>query len=146
MKPVARIRVLSAEDHAEESATAVLALPNDADPMAHAADIAAAARVELHFPAFTDGRAYSQAYLVRRRLGFKGDLRATGEVLADQLLQMERVGFSTAVLNAGVDVIEALQQLERFPSFYQGDVTREAPYREGGAEAKTQEDGVPAME
>ncbi|WP_321880085.1 DUF934 domain-containing protein [Paraburkholderia bannensis] len=130
-----RIRLLSARDHAADTldaidaVDAVFALPNDADPLAHALEIAAAARVELHFPAFTDGRAFSQAWLVRRRLGFKGDLRATGEVLADQLLQMERTGFSSAVLQEGVERDEAERQLERFASFYQADVLRDAPWR-----------------
>ncbi|WP_322054433.1 DUF934 domain-containing protein [Paraburkholderia bannensis] len=130
-----RIRLLSARDHAADTldtidaGDAVFALPNDADPLAHALEIAAAARVELHFPAFTDGRAFSQAWLVRRRLGFKGDLRATGEVLADQLLQMERTGFSSAVLQEGVERDEAERQLERFASFYQADVLRDAPWR-----------------
>ncbi|WP_321950778.1 DUF934 domain-containing protein [Paraburkholderia bannensis] len=130
-----RIRLLSARDHAGDTldtidaVDAVFALPNDADPLAHALEIAAAARVELHFPAFTDGRAFSQAWLVRRRLGFKGDLRATGEVLADQLLQMERTGFSSAVLQEGVERDEAERQLERFASFYQADVLRDAPWR-----------------
>ncbi|MFP4893370.1 DUF934 domain-containing protein [Paraburkholderia sp. EG304] len=128
MKTPARIRLLAAHDHAADAAAPVLALPNDADPLAHAADISAAARVELHFPTFTDGRAYSQAYLVRRRLGFNGDLRATGEVLVDQLMQMERMGFSSAVLDETVAVEDAQRQLERFTGFYQGDVVREAPY------------------
>ena len=57
-------------------------------------------RIELHFPKFTDGRAFSQAFLLRRRLGFKGDIRATGDVLIDQLVQMQRTGFSSAVLQA----------------------------------------------
>ena len=130
MTIVARIRLLGRHDNAADMATPVLALPNDADPLAHAAEIARAVRVELHFPSFTDGRAYSQAYLVRRRLGFKGDLRATGEVLVDQLLQMERMGFSSAVLCADIALADAQRQLERFPAFYQGDLIREAPYRE----------------
>lgn len=124
-----RIRLLSARDHALEADHAAFALPNDADPLEWALDIAAATRVELHFPAFTDGRAFSQAWLVRRRLGFKGDLRATGEVLADQLQQMERTGFSSAVLQEGVDRSEAERQLERFAAFYQADVLRDAPWR-----------------
>ncbi|MPW06745.1 DUF934 domain-containing protein [Paraburkholderia sp. CNPSo 3155] len=128
MKTPARIRLLAAHDHAGDAAAPILALPNDADPLAYAADISAAARVELHFPTFTDGRAYSQAYLVRRRLGFQGDLRATGEVLVDQLMQMERMGFSSAVLDENVAVEDAQRQLERFTGFYQGDVVRGAPY------------------
>jgi uncharacterized protein (DUF934 family) len=45
-------------------------------------------RVVLNFPKFTDGRAFSQARLLRRRRGFTGDIRATGDVLIDQLVQM----------------------------------------------------------
>ncbi|SDD16550.1 DUF934 domain-containing protein [Paraburkholderia lycopersici] len=131
MTTVARIRLLDTQGHAADAATPVLALPNDADPLAYAVEIEGAARVELHFPAFTDGRAYSQAYLVRRRLGFKGDLRATGEVLVDQLQQMERMGFSSAVLKGGTDGEEAQRQLERFAAFYQGDAVRSAPYLGG---------------
>jgi uncharacterized protein (DUF934 family) len=123
-----RIRLLSAHEHAADCEGSVLTLANDDDPLAHALEIASAARVELHFPTFTDGRAFSQAWLVRRRLQFKGDLRATGDVLADQLLQMERTGFSSAVLGDGVDRDEAERQLERFASFYQADVLRAAPW------------------
>ncbi|WP_143137591.1 DUF934 domain-containing protein, partial [Burkholderia ubonensis] len=81
----------------------------------------------LQFPAFTDGRAYSQAYLLRKRFGFAGDLRATGEVLIDQLLLMERTGFSSAVLGADADPEDARRQLERFSGFYQRDVRSTAP-------------------
>lgn len=88
--------LLTAAEHAAQGGDAngeVLALANDADVIEQATAIAKASRVELHFPSFTDGRAYSQAYLLRRRLGFRGDLRATGEVLADQLMLMQRTGF-----------------------------------------------------
>jgi uncharacterized protein (DUF934 family) len=129
MTKASRIRLLGAAEHADDHPAVVLTLPNDADPLAHAADISGATRVELQFPAFTDGRAFTQAYLIRRRLGFRGDLRATGDVLVDQLLQMERMGFSSAVLGDGVRVEDALRQLERFPAFYQGDVLRDAPWR-----------------
>lgn len=53
-----------------------------------------AAGIALQFPAFTDGRAYSQARELRQR-GYVGEIRATGDVLADQLLAMRRCGFST---------------------------------------------------
>ncbi|PLZ02662.1 hypothetical protein CY652_08970 [Burkholderia sp. WAC0059] len=124
-----RIRLLTVAEHAADTHDGVVSLANDVDPLTQRDAIARARRVELHFPAFTDGRAYSQAYLVRRRLGFSGDLRATGDVLADQLLQMERTGFSSAVLKDDVDPADAQRQLARFPSFYQGDVTRDAPFR-----------------
>ncbi|MFP6562341.1 DUF934 domain-containing protein [Paraburkholderia sp. B3] len=124
-----RLRLLGALEQAADVSSSTLVLANDADPLAYADAIAHASRVELQFPAFTDGRAYSQAYLIRRRLGFGGDLRATGDVLGDQLLQMERMGFSSAVLSDGVSMDDALRQLERFRAFYQGDVLREAPWR-----------------
>lgn len=125
-----RIRILAAADHLADTVTHVVALDNDADPFAHSEAIAQADRIELHFPSFTDGRAFSQAYLIRRRLGFSGDLRATGDVLADQLIQMERTGFSSAVLADGVDPADAQRQLDRFAAFYQGDVARDAPFRQ----------------
>ena len=83
--------------------------------------------VVLQFPKFTDGRAYSQAYLLRRRLDFAGDIRATGDVLIDQLVQMARSGFSSAVLREGVDAAAAQRQFERFAAFYQGDAVSPAP-------------------
>lgn len=49
--------------------------------------------IALSFPKFSDGRAYSQARLLRERFGFEGELRATGHVLRDQLLHMHRAGF-----------------------------------------------------
>lgn len=79
-------------------------------------------RIELQFPKFTDGRAYSQALLLRRRYKFAGDIRATGDVLIDQLVHMHRSGFSSAVLAEGVDASAAQRQFERFAAFYQGDV------------------------
>ena len=90
-------------------------------------------RVDLNFPKFTDGRAYSQAYLLRRRLGFKGELRATGDVLIDQLVQMERTGFDVAVLREDQNLDFAQAQFDRFKSFYQGDTVTAKPHfaREG---------------
>ena len=125
-----RIRILENAGHLADTVPHVVALDNDADPFAHSEAIAQADRIELHFPSFTDGRAFSQAYLIRRRLGFSGDLRATGDVLADQLIQMERTGFSSAVLADGVDPADARRQLDRFAAFYQGDVARDAPFRQ----------------
>lgn len=105
-----------------------LQIANDADPIALKADIAAASSIDLHFPKFTDGRAYSQAALIRKRLGFKGELRATGDVLVDQLQLMQRSGFSTAVLRADQNEAAAKRMLALFPDFYQGDVLQAAPH------------------
>src|SRR5215813_8443867 len=132
MSGAPRIRLLTAAGHAAdaEQIERVVKLANDVDPLTQRDAIAAAQRVELHFPSFTDGRAYSQAYLIRRRLGFVGDLRATGDVLADQIAQMERTGFSSAVLSNEVDVDDAQRQLRRFAAFYQGDAAHDAPFRQ----------------
>lgn len=72
-----------------------VALPNTADPRALADLLPLLDLVVLTFPAFTDGRAYSQAWLLRNELGFRGELRATGNVLADQAAFMRRCGFDT---------------------------------------------------
>lgn len=102
----------------------VLVLANDADPLE--ASLEGVDRVELDFPKFTDGRAFTQARLLRQRRGFTGDIRATGDVLVDQLVQMYRVGFSSAVLKEGKDPADAERQFARYPEYYQGDavVTR----------------------
>ncbi|MCX7227171.1 MAG: DUF934 domain-containing protein [Burkholderiales bacterium] len=103
----------------------VLQIANDVDPSVLAVD--GVERIDLQFPKFTDGRAYSQAFLLRRRLGFKGELRATGDVLIDQLVQMQRSGFDSAVLRADQDASAAQAQFVRFSSFYQGDACTLAP-------------------
>lgn len=120
------LKLLSAQDHAGASTDGVLALANDANPLEASLD--GVKRVDLNFPKFTDGRAYSQAFLLRRRLGFKGEIRATGDVLIDQLVQMARTGFDTAVLREGVDAADAQRQFDRFASFYQGDAVHVQPH------------------
>lgn len=99
-----------------------LQISNDADPLAMQDAITQAPIVTLHFPKFTDGRAYSQAMLIRQRLGFKGDLRATGDVLVDQLQLMQRTGFSSVVLRDDQSKEVAQRMLALFQEFYQGDV------------------------
>ena len=103
----------------------VLQLTNDVDPSSLTLD--GVDRIDLQFPKFTDGRAYSQAFLLRRRLGFQGELRATGDVLIDQLVQMQRSGFDSAVLRADQDASAAERQFSRFAGFYQGDARTIAP-------------------
>jgi uncharacterized protein (DUF934 family) len=121
------LQLIAAEDHVDNGDPNVLQLPNDADPLAIEVCLDDVDRIDLDFPKFTDGRAYSQAFLLRRRLGFKGDIRATGDVLIDQLVQMQRSGFSSAVLREGVDASAAQRQFDRFAAFYQGDAVQTAP-------------------
>jgi uncharacterized protein (DUF934 family) len=118
------IRLIAAGAAPEENLN-VLVLANDADPLTVALD--GVARIELNFPKFTDGRAFSQAHLLRRRRGFTGDIRATGDVLIDQLVQMQRTGFSSAVLKEGKDPADAERQFARYAAFYQGDLVEPRP-------------------
>ncbi len=105
--------------------TGVLQLSNDAE--LHDLPLDGVHRIELQFPKFSDGRAFSQAVTLRRRLGFKGELRATGDVLVDQLVQMHRSGFDSAVLRADQDPAVALRQFNRYSGFYQGDLHTNTP-------------------
>ena len=122
------MKILASQDHQPpaEGDTRAVALANDADALALPLD--GVERVDLHFPNFTDGRAFSQAFLLRRRRGYQGDIRATGDVLVDQLVQMHRTGFSSAVLREGVDAADAQRQFDRFPAFYQGDAVNPQPH------------------
>ena len=117
------LRLLPAAAPAD--APQVLRLANDVDPTEVSLD--GVEVVELQFPKFSDGRAFSQAFLLRRRLGFAGDIRAVGDVLIDQLVQMQRTGFSSAVLRADQDIGLAQRQFERYAAFYQGDAVQTAP-------------------
>jgi uncharacterized protein (DUF934 family) len=121
------LKLIASEDHVDDGEPNVLQLANDADPLAIEVCLSDVERIDLDFPKFTDGRAYSQAFLLRRRLGFKGDIRATGDVLIDQLVQMQRTGFSSAVLREGVDASAAQRQFDRFAAFYQGDAVEAEP-------------------
>jgi uncharacterized protein (DUF934 family) len=75
--------------------------------------------VAIEFPAFTDGRGYSLARLLRERYAFRGELRAVGDVLRDQLLYMARCGFDALELADGRSVQSALAAFEEFSAFYQ---------------------------
>lgn len=109
----------------------VLELANDADPCALV--LKGVDRIDLNFPKFTDGRAFSQAFLLRRRLGFQGEIRATGDVLIDQLVQMQRMGFDSAVLREDQNPAYAQAQFDRYSSFYQGDARTVRPAFARGA-------------
>ena len=121
------LQLFSAHTFAATEAEAQrLSLANDADP--READLSGITVIELHFPKFNDGRAFSQAFLLRRRLGFTSQIRATGDVLIDQLLQMQRSGFTQAVLRADQNLAHGQALLAHYPAFYQGDAVRTAPH------------------
>ena len=112
------------------NAESVLALANTDDP--REVSLTGIERIELSFPKFTDGRAFSQAFLLSRRLGFQGDIVATGDVLIDQLAQMQRSGFTCAVLRDDQPLDVAERVLAAYPGYhvgaYQGDAVRTSPH------------------
>ena len=108
------------------SKNGVLTLPNDVNPLE--SDLAGVTSIVLNFPKFTDGRAFTQAVMLRKRAGFKGEIRATGDVLVDQLQQMARSGFDVAELRADQDLAAGQRQLDRYAEFYQADVVQKAPH------------------
>jgi uncharacterized protein (DUF934 family) len=75
--------------------------------------------VGLVFPTFRDGRAYSQARLLRERHGFKGELRATGQVLRDQFMFMLRAGFDAFEVKKEADAETFANTAKRYSVFYQ---------------------------
>lgn len=117
------LQFISSTEHS--AAPAGLALANDAD--AHTVALDNVQRIDLHFPKFTDGRAFSQAFILRRR-GFEGDIRAHGDVLIDQLVQMQRSGISSVLLREDQNAEHAKKLLSHYTAFYQGDAIHPQPH------------------
>jgi uncharacterized protein (DUF934 family) len=75
--------------------------------------------IALVFPSFRDGRAYSQARLLRERYAYRGELRATGQVLRDQFVFMLRAGFDAFDVKKQADAEVFLQTTKHYSVFYQ---------------------------
>lgn len=99
-------------------------LPNDTDIEVLEADAPKLALVVLNFPKWTDGRAYTQAHILRKRYRFAGEIRATGDALVDMMPLMARTGFDAVALRADQDRAAAERALGFFAArgHYQGDV------------------------
>jgi uncharacterized protein (DUF934 family) len=102
-------------------------LPNDADVESVERELPGLALIALQFPKWTDGRAYSQARLLRARLRYAGELRATGEVLVDMLPLLQRTGFDAVLLRLDQSLDSAQRALRFFAGHYQGDVQPSPP-------------------
>lgn len=85
--------------------------------------------VAIHFPRFTHGRGYSIARLLRGRYGYRGELRAIGDILRDQMFYLARVGFDAFELRADQDPDLALRALHDFSEAYQTSSDRAALFR-----------------
>ena len=93
-------------------------LAPDADPEALSADAGKLPLIAVDFPAFTDGRGYSIGRLLRDRYGFKGELRAIGDILRDQLFALAECGFDAFAIRDDRDAAAALAGLRDFASIY----------------------------
>ena len=90
-------------------------------------DVAKFSVIAVDFPKFADGRGYSIAYHLRARLDYRGELRAIGDVLRDQLFYMQRVGFDAFATRADKDIHEALKGLSDFSLTYQASSDEKLP-------------------
>ncbi len=109
------------------SSDKVIRLEPADDPAAVAGELGRAARVEVNFPKFGDGRGYSIARLLRTRYGYRGELRAVGHITRDLLFFMESCGFDAYELREGEDPHEALAAFDDFSEAYQASVARPVP-------------------
>ena len=107
------------------------------DPALLADELARLPLVAVNFPKFTDGRGYSIARTLRERYGYRGELRAIGDVLHDQLQLLHRCGFDAFAVRADKDAERALAGLNTFSDSYQGAVDQPLPLfrRRGDAAA-----------
>lgn len=83
--------------------------------------------IAVDFPTFRDGRGYSQAYLLRTRLGWRGELRAVGDVLRDQLSHMRQCGFDSFAVRADKSAQDALKGLAGMSVLYGRSVIEPRP-------------------
>jgi uncharacterized protein (DUF934 family) len=104
---------------AERSAPTGVIWPNDRRIAELAPYLPGLAVVALVFPTFKDGRAYSQARILREQYGFAGELRATGQVLRDQFVFMLRAGFDAFEVTKEADAAAFAETIRRYDVFYQ---------------------------
>ena len=103
-EPLAEVSLEDWRDNPQGHADATaLKISNDTSLADVKCDLAGFSTIILEFPAFKDGRAYSQARLLRERYGFTGEIRARGDVLRDQLLFMARCGVDAFEFTGDVD-------------------------------------------
>ena len=114
-------------DHWPAGLVTAVELPNDVDIESLAADLPRLSMVALSFPKWVDGRAYTQARLLRSRYRFAGEVRATGEVVVDMLPLLARCGFDAVQMRADQSQAAAERALGFFPAHYQGDVDATQP-------------------
>lgn len=106
-----------------------IAIANDVDVRTLKGELDGVRAIALTFPKFQDGRAYTQARLLRERLGFEGEIRATGDVQRDQALYMIRCGFNVLDVPDGANAEEVAAALHDFSYAYQPAADETVPVR-----------------
>ena len=99
----------------------------DAEPEDLPVDLQKLDVIAIDFPVFRDGRGYSLARILRDRLGYDGELRATGDVLRDQMFYLHRCGFNAFEPRSDRCIEEALRGLSDFSVTYQADANEKRP-------------------
>ncbi len=117
-------------------------LEGNEDPAAIAADLPHFQLVAVNFKHFTDGRGYSTARLLRERYGWRGELRAIGDVLRDNVFFLSRCGFDSFALRAEQNPVEALTAFKDFSDAYQGAVDRAPLFRRRAVSPGSQPEGA----
>ncbi len=107
-------------------------LPNDRPVSEIAPDLPQLPLVAIEFPKYRDGRGMSLARLLRQRYGFRGEIRAVGNVLRDQMAYMERCGFDAYELTSGKSLESALEAFGEISVTYQDAVDPRSVPRHGG--------------
>lgn len=102
-------------------------LDSDESCAAIAADLPQLPLVALNFPVFSDGRNYSNATRLHQHYHYRGEIRAVGDVLRDQLFYMRRCGFTTFDLRDSVKLEDARKALQDFHDNYQSTIEQPAP-------------------
>jgi uncharacterized protein (DUF934 family) len=136
---------LAQRDTLSQRAAIGVWIPSDQLATAIRDDLAKFAVIAVDFPRFSDGRGYSIAYNLRKRLGYTGELRAIGDVLRDQLFQMQRCGFDAYATRQDRSIHDALKGLTAFSAPYQASVDIDQPlYRRAQRGAPAEHNDVGA--
>lgn len=118
--PVASLLTAMEQGGAEAVRGAGVWISPDADFESWAAALMAAPLIAVDFPNFKDGRGLSIGFVLRTRFGYRGELRAIGDVLRDQLENMRRCGFDSFAVRADKNIVDALKGFSEISVRYQG--------------------------
>lgn len=102
-------------------------LDSDQPPRLLEGDLEALSVIAINFPVFSDGRGYSYARELREHYNYRGEVRAIGDVLRDQLFYLKRCGFDAFLLRADQDAEQALAAFDDFSEAYQAAIDQPRP-------------------